>query len=82
MIVLGAKIIGDRPSRMLRNRLDAAYAYLQAHPDAVGIVSGGQGSDEQYSEAYVMEQYLLSKGIPAERLVLVGHICYKDSLEY
>ena len=58
VIVLGAGLVGEYPSRMLADRLRAAAAYLEEHPDAQCIVSGGQGSDEAYSEAHVMKKYL------------------------
>lgn len=68
VIVLGAGINGDRPSRILKGRLDAAIAYLEEHPQAVCIVSGGQGPDEICSEASVMQTYLLEHGVAAERI--------------
>jgi len=67
-IVLGCKVRGENPSRMLRERLDAAYDYLTEYPDALCIVSGGQGSDEEYPEAFVMKKYLVNKGIDADRI--------------
>ncbi len=67
-IVLGCKVNGERPSRMLRERLDAALEYLQDNPDAVCVVSGGQGPDEGISEAECMFRYLTEKGIEPERI--------------
>ncbi len=46
VVVLGCRAYGSRPSIMLASRLDAAYEYLTEHPDAICIVSGGQGPDE------------------------------------
>lgn len=70
VVVLGAQIWGDKPSRTLRERLDLAYDYLTENPDAVAVVSGGQGSDEQYTEAYVMRKYLLEKGVDEARVAM------------
>lgn len=70
VIVLGCKVKGDQPSRMLRHRLDAAYEYLCENEDAVCIVSGGQGKDEVMSEAECMYGYLINKGISANRLYM------------
>ena len=69
VVVLGAQTHGDRPSRTLRERLDLAAEYLEAHPAARVIVSGGQGADETQTEASVMEVYLREKGIAAERIL-------------
>ena len=69
VIVLGSKIYGDRPSLMLRSRLDAAADWLEAHPAANCVVSGGLGEGETYTEAEVMKNYLVSDhGIAAERI--------------
>lgn len=69
VIVLGCKVNGDTPSRMLRYRLEAAKAYLECHPDAVCVVSGGQGDNEAYTEGSVMKKWLLSHGIAADRIL-------------
>ena len=70
LVVLGAGLRGDRPSRTLRERLDAAIDYLNAHPEAPCVVSGGQGADEMCTEASAMKAYLLEKGIAEERIYL------------
>lgn len=69
LIVLGAGVNGTVPSLSLRERLDAAYDYLQAHPDTTCIVSGGQGSGEDITEAECMYRYLTDKGIAPERII-------------
>ena len=68
VVVLGAKVEGDAPSRMLRRRLETARDYLLAHPEAPVIVAGGQGSDERRSEASVMAAWLLEQGIESSRI--------------
>ena len=68
VIVLGCKVDRNGPSRMLRERLDAAYDYLQENTDAIVIVTGGQGSDEPEPEGTAMQKYLLKKGIDAGRI--------------
>ena len=69
MIVLGAQMKPDGPSRVLQYRLDAAYDYLVENPDTKVIVSGGQGSDEMISEAQGMYDYLAGRGIEKERII-------------
>lgn len=68
LIVLGAGVNGTQPSLSLRERLDAACDYLTAYPDAVAIVSGGQGNGEEISEAQCMYNYLTAAGIDPERV--------------
>ena len=61
VVVLGSKIHDDRPSRMLRHRLDLAGAYLRENPEANCVVAGGLGPGETYTEAYVMKKYLVEQ---------------------
>ncbi len=68
VIVLGAQMKTSGPSRALQYRLDEAIRYLNENPDAKVIVSGGQGSDEPVSEAQGMYDYLVEKGISADRI--------------
>ncbi len=68
VVVLGCKANENRPSRMLKNRLDAAYELLQENPDFPCVVTGGQGEDELYAESQVMKAYLVEKGIDSERI--------------
>ncbi len=68
VIVLGCQIIGDQPSRMLSYRLDAAERYLKEYPDASAVVSGGRSPSETYSEAEVMKNELVKRGIDAARI--------------
>ena len=69
VVVLGAQIHGDQPSRTLRERLDLALDYLERRPDAVCVVSGGQGPDERQTEASVMKAWLVRRGIAEERIL-------------
>lgn len=73
VIVLGCQIRGDRPSRMLRYRLEKAYDYLAENEDCICIVSGGQGWDEQYTEAEIMKKYLVEKGVAESRIIEEGN---------
>ena len=70
LIVLGCQVRGTVPSRMLRQRLDAALEYLNAHPDATAIVSGGMGPGEDITEAQCMYDYLTAAGIDPTRIIL------------
>lgn len=68
IIVLGAQIRGDQPSRVLLYRLNTAEAYLKKHPDTNCIVSGGQGANETRAEAAVMKDWLVDHGIDSNRI--------------
>ena len=68
VIVLGAGVNGSVPSLSLQERIDAAYEYLVAHPQAICIVSGGKGADEPMTEAAAMYEELVALGIEPERI--------------
>lgn len=70
IIVLGAQVRGDRVSIALANRLEAAQEYLAENPRTVAVLSGGQGSGENLTEAQAMYDWLTEKGIDGERLIL------------
>ncbi len=69
-LVFGCHTNGLTPSKELASRLNVAHDMLQQNPDAICIVSGGQGKNETVSEAYAMQQYLISRGIDASRILL------------
>ena len=70
VIVLGCKVNGTTPSLMLSRRLDTAYELLEKAPELRCVVSGGQGPDEEVSEASVMKDYLVEKGIDSDRIYI------------
>ncbi len=69
IIVLGAGIHGERVSLTLRDRLNAAIDYYEQNSDVLIVVSGGQGPQEDISEALAMERYLIEHGIPQESII-------------
>ena len=70
VVVLGAGVNGTEPSLSLRNRLEAALDFLEKAPDAVLVLSGGQGPGEEITEAECMRRWLVSRGVSPERLIL------------
>ncbi len=70
VIVLGCKVNKTTPSIMLGERLDATFKYLEKNPESHVIVSGGQGKDEDTSEALAMQKWLTNKGIDSTRIIL------------
>ncbi len=69
LIVLGAGVHGDQVSLALKYRLDAALEYSRQNPDALIIVTGGKGFQEDVTEAYAMEKYLLENGADPESVI-------------
>lgn len=72
LVVLGSQVVGT-PAQVpptLQNRLDTAFDYLQSNPNTKVVVCGGQGSDESATEASVMADYLIKKGIDSSRVHL------------
>ena len=83
IVVLGCGVNGTVPSLSLRNRIDAAYAYLSANPDTVCVVSGGQGPDEDITEAACMKRELTDMGIDPARIWEEDHsTSTKENLEF
>ena len=70
IIVLGAQVRGDVPSRALYSRIKKAGEYLEQNPRTKAVLSGGQGPGENLSEAQVMFNYLVEWGIEEERLIM------------
>lgn len=68
VMVLGCRVKGGEPSNMLKARLNAGLKVLEENPEAVCIVSGGQGSGEDIPEAEAMRRYLAENGISEERI--------------
>lgn len=83
LIVLGCQVRGDDPSLLLYYRIQAAGDYLQAHPEASAVLSGGQGPGENISEAECMYRALTARGIDPARLYRedASHIT-RENLEF
>lgn len=69
VIVLGAGIRGDKVTLPLKMRLDKAIEYHRKNPDALIVVTGGQGFQETVTEAYAMEKYLIENGVDKNIIV-------------
>ncbi len=70
VIVLGCKVDGSVPSQQLSRRCQAAAEFMKENPETVAVLSGGQGSDEDISEAECMKNVLIQAGIDESRLYL------------
>lgn len=68
VIVLGCRVKGSVPSKALVKRCLAAAEYMKENKKAVVILSGGQGDDEDISEAECIYNLMTSFGIENVRL--------------
>ncbi len=65
IVVPGAALFGTRPCPLLETRLDRALdLWRQGGGASAIVVSGGQGADEEVSEAAAMRSYLEGRGVP------------------
>jgi len=69
VLVLGAGIRGETVTSPLARRLQTAIKYHGQNPDALIVVCGGQGLQEDIPEALAMERYLVERGIPSEAII-------------
>lgn len=69
VIVLGAGIRGDKVTLPLKMRLDKAIQYHSKNPEAIIVVTGGQGFQETVTEAYAMEKYLVEHGVERNKII-------------
>lgn len=70
VIVLGAKVNGSEMSLSLLYRAKRALTYLKNNPNSKVIATGGQGDDEDITEAEAVRQFLLENGIDKDRILL------------
>ncbi|MFJ7669579.1 YdcF family protein [Lysinibacillus sp. NPDC097195] len=71
IIVLGAGLMGDKVPPLLASRLDEAVKQYRKYGERPFIiVSGGQGQDEQISEALAMETYMIERHEIPHRQIL------------
>lgn len=69
LIVLGSGIRGEQLTVGLKNRLDEATECYKENSNIIIVVSGGQGPQENITEALAMERYLISQGIPQQSII-------------
>ncbi len=69
LIILGAGLNGEQLSWTLWERMQKGLDYMEEHPKAKVVLSGGQGPGEKISEAEGMRRFLVSQGIADERII-------------
>lgn len=69
VIILGSGVNEDgTPTTVMKSRIDAAMDYIQTHPQAPIIASGGLYSTDRIAEAESICRYLIENGIPEQRI--------------
>ena len=69
IIVLGCGVLGDQPTPLLSDRIDAAIALYKAKVAPKILMSGDHGRDG-YDEVSVMRQYAMDRGVPSEDIFM------------
>lgn len=69
VIILGAKVNGDVPSKEFAERIRLAAGYLKENPHSVAVTTGGKGSDENLAEGEAAKKMLISLGISEDRII-------------
>ncbi|WP_125567068.1 YdcF family protein [Companilactobacillus insicii] len=71
LLVLGTSFITKRVPPVMQDRLDATVeAFHRLNNRPIIIVSGGHSSKLPITEASLMRDYLVNKGIPASKIIL------------
>lgn len=70
IITLGAGLINDKPTPLLKARVDKAIKMHNKNKGSKIIMSGGKGNDEIVSESYAMTNYAISKGVLKDNIIL------------
>ncbi|MBE6785987.1 MAG: YdcF family protein [Ruminococcaceae bacterium] len=71
LLILGHALENNAASPVLELRCEKAAEYLKAHPDTRAIACGGiTGENQTVSEAEVIKELLISKGIDGKRIIL------------
>ncbi|SHR27661.1 DUF218 domain [Mycobacteroides abscessus subsp. abscessus] len=68
VIILGAGLRGEEPSKTLQGRLDVGLEFLLENRNIPVIVSGGQGPGEAITEAEAMGTFLVKNGVEEYRV--------------
>lgn len=69
VIVLGARVNGNSPSLMLKDRLDKALEIYNQNKNIKVIVSGDSQNSSVYDEISVMSNYLINNGISKNDII-------------
>ncbi len=69
ILVLGAKVSNNKPSIMLKDRLDKAYEIYNTNKN-IKIILSGDGQNKENNEVKVMQDYLINLGVNKDNIIL------------
>ena len=69
IVVMGAAQYNGRPSAVFRARLDHALTLYEDGYAPLIVMTGGKMPGDVYTEAETGAQYLIDRGVPADRIV-------------
>ena len=70
LLILGCRVRGEKAEETLQMRIDAAAEYLKKNPRVIAIPCGGIVHKDQFkSEAAVITESLVEKGISPQRII-------------
>jgi len=70
VIILGARVKGEKPAKSLMERIKAATKYLKKNLEVKVIATGGKGKNEGIAEGVAIKRELLKNGISEDRIIL------------
>lgn len=70
IVVLGAAVVGSRPSPVFEGRLEEALRLYQAGWAPEVLLTGGRSPEDSLSEAEAGRDFLVAAGVPASRIHL------------
>lgn len=71
LLILGCRVRGEKAEETLQMRIDAAAEYLNKNKGVTAIPCGGIVHKDQFkSEAQVIAEQLIEKGVEKERIIL------------
>ncbi len=68
IVVLGSGILGTKVTPLLGARIERGIELLRYNPDALLIMSGGQGPGEDIPESRAMADYAVERGVDMEKI--------------
>lgn len=69
VLVLGAKVYKDRPSKMLKDRLDKALEIYNQNNNIKIIISGDSVNSKEYDEVGIMYDYLINNNVNKDNII-------------